>query len=183
MINIKLMPALCLDLDGTVRMSKDGPDKFISGPDDIVLMEGMEKLIRRYKEMGYVIIAVSNQGGVAHGFKTPVQVEQELAATFALFKYGNPFHMVKICYHESKGTVAPYNHRSLLRKPDIGMLAAAEMTAHELGIQIDWDKSLMVGDRPEDEECAKNARIAYRDIQHFLHQPHEFVINSAPKLN
>lgn len=36
------------------------------------------------------------------------------------------------------------------------------------GIVIDWDNSLFVGDRPEDEQCAKNANIQFKYIDQFL---------------
>lgn len=151
-------PALCLDLDGTVRYSKSG--EFIEGPKDIALFEGVEEKVWQYRGEGYLIIGISNQAGVAYGFKSFLQVEAELEATLALFAR-NPFHIVKQCYHHPQGKVEPYNHRSLLRKPDIGMLAIAEVDAYKAGVVVDWDNSLFVGDRPEDEECAKRAGIRF----------------------
>ena len=41
---------------------------------------------------------------------------------------------------------------------------------------IDWDKSLFVGDRPEDEQCANNAGIPFRYIDNFLNEPHTFEV-------
>jgi len=64
--NHKVKPALCLDFDGTIRRSKSG-ETFINNAADIELMPGVEKLIWRYREMGYVILGISNQAGVAHG--------------------------------------------------------------------------------------------------------------------
>lgn len=118
--NFKISPALCLDLDGTIRHSASG--EFINGPEDVRLFPDVEAKLWEYRDRGYVIFGISNQGGVAHGFKTARQNDLEVEATFAAFKR-NPFHMIKCCYHDAKGEVAPYNHRSLLRKPDYGMLA------------------------------------------------------------
>jgi histidinol phosphatase-like enzyme len=174
---VKLMPALCLDLDGTVRRSKTGV--FIKDENDIELMPRVEKIIHQYRAFNWLIIGISNQGGVAHGHKRPSHIERELDATLKLFSK-NPFHIIKMCYHMEDGKIEPFNHRSLLRKPDIGMLALAEMEAWNAGYMIDWDNSLFVGDRPEDEECAKNARIKFRSIQSFLNEPHEFTIDTAP---
>lgn len=176
---MKVMPALCLDLDGTVRRSKTG-ESFIKNFSDIELMPGIEKLIWIYRKMGFAIIGISNQGGVAHGYKLPVEIEYELEVTFKLFE-NNPFHIVKLCYHMADGKIEPYCHRSLLRKPNIGMLAIAENDAYNNGIIIDWDKSLFVGDRPEDEQCAKNAGIKYEHIDSFLVSPKEFVIADEPE--
>ena len=170
----EVKPALCLDFDGTIRRSKSG-QTFIKNFQDIELMPNIEKLIWRYRNMGYLILGISNQAGVAHGFKLPMEIESEMDATLKLFK-SNPFHMVKFCFHDGKGNIEPYNHRSLLRKPDIGMLALMESEAWQNGFVVDWDKSLFVGDRPEDEECAKRAGIEFKHIDKFLNGVHEFSV-------
>lgn len=172
--NHKIVPALCLDFDGTIRRSKSGAT-FIKNFEDIELMPNIEKIIWKYKQMGWLILGISNQAGVAHGFKLPMEIELEMDTTLKLFKV-NPFHIVKFCYHDGKGKIEPYNHRSLLRKPDIGMLAIMEMEAWDKGYVIDWDNSLFVGDRTEDEQCAKNAGIKFRHIDSFLNEPHTFEI-------
>lgn len=167
-------PALCLDLDSTVRRCKSGKP-FIETVDDIEIMPAIESLIWKYRELNWLIFGISNQAGVSWGFKTTVDVEKEVDATTSLFKE-NPFHIIKTCFHDAKGKVFPYNYRSLGRKPDIGMLFLMEVEALHHGYVVDWDKSLFVGDRSEDEECAKNARIKFRHIHSFLNEPHEFQI-------
>jgi histidinol phosphatase-like enzyme len=168
-------PALCLDLDGTVRRSKSG-QAFHLGPDDLELMPGIAKIIWMYRKMNFLILGISNQAGVSWGFKTAADVNAELAATFELFGEHNPFHLVKQCYHDGNGKVFPYNYRSLLRKPDIGMLALMEVEAFSADFIIDWDKSLFVGDRQEDNDCATRAGVKFIHIDSFLTMPHEFKI-------
>ena len=170
----QVKPALCLDFDGTIRRSISG-QTFIQNVKDIELMPGMEKLIWRYRNMGYLIFGISNQAGVAHGFRLPLEIEHEMETTLNLFKV-NPFHIVKFCYHDGNGKIEPYCHRSLLRKPDIGMLALMEAEAYGAGFVVDWDKSLFVGDRPEDAECAKRAGVEFKHIDEFLSMPHTFTI-------
>lgn len=165
LFNATTVPALCLDLDGTVRYSKS--HDFIQGMDDIALYPDVEAKIWEYRNNDYLILGISNQGGVAFAHKTWKGAIDELDATLALFKE-NPFHLVKMCFHHADGTVFPYNKRSLLRKPDIGMLALMESEAFGAGYVIDWDNSLFVGDRPEDEECAKNAGIPFRWAKEFF---------------
>jgi len=159
-------PALCLDLDGTVRYSKSN-GLFIQDPSDIALFPDVEARIWEYRDNGYIIMAISNQAGVAHGYKTVEQVEDELSVTISLFNR-NPFHLAKQCYHDGAGNRFPYNKRSLLRKPDIGMLALMEVEAFRAGYLIDWDESLFVGDRPEDAACAANARISFQSATEFF---------------
>lgn len=172
-MNTKLSPALFLDWDGTIRKSKTG--EFIKDENDIELIQGIEKIIWHYRNAGYLIIGISNQGGVAFGHKRPSHIEREMDATLRLFKI-NPFHVVKMCYHMEGGSIEPFNHKSLLRKPYIGMLALAEFEAWQQGYMIDYKNSLFVGDREEDEECAKNAGIAYKHISQLLSEPITFEV-------
>lgn len=154
-----LKPALCLDLDGTVRYSLNG--KFINKPEDIALFPDVEAKIWQYRNEGYLIFGITNQGGVAYGYKTPQDNDAEIDKTCSLFGQ-NPFHIIKSCLHHPKGSHEPYNHRSLLRKPDVGMLALCEVDAWEAGFIVDWDNSIFVGDRPEDMECAERAGIEFQ---------------------
>lgn len=163
---MQIKKALILDIDGTVRRSKSG-NIFIKDKDDIELIPGIEDLLMKYRMNGYLVLGVSNQGGVAYGIKTLDYTEEELEATVALFKE-NPFHSIKACPHHEGGSREPYCHRSLLRKPDVGMLVSHEQEAWRHGYIIDWDHSLFIGDRQEDEECAKNARVPFKHIDLFL---------------
>lgn len=158
-------PALCLDLDGTIRFSKSG--EFINGPKDVALFLDVEEKLWEYRREGYLIFSISNQGGVAFGHKSFLTNNEEIEATIGLFKE-NPFHIIKCCYHHPNGSVEPWNHRSLLRKPDIGMLVLCEIEAYEDDYIVDWDNSLFVGDRSEDEECAKRAGIQFMWAHEFF---------------
>lgn len=161
----KIQPALCLDLDGTIRYSLNGD--FINKPEDVALYPDVEAKIWDFRERGYLIFGITNQGGVAYGFKTPQDNDAEIEATIRLFER-NPFHAIHSCLHHPGGNQHPYNHRSMFRKPQIGMLVQCEMDAWEAGYIVDWDKSLFVGDRPEDEECARNAGIEFQWAKDFF---------------
>lgn len=156
---MKLMPALLLDFDGTIRYSKSGK-KFIEGPDDVALFPDVESKLWEARREGYLILGVSNQGGVAFMLRSQADVDAEMDATLALFK-SNPFHAVKWCIHHERGKHPALGHRSLMRKPDIGMLVMHEFECFNAGYIIDWNNSLMVGDRDEDQECAKRAGIFF----------------------
>lgn len=153
-------PALCLDLDGTVRYSKENPQGFIKGPEDINIFDGVVERIRAYKEKGYLIFGITNQGGVAFGFKSIHQVREENSKTCELCE--NLFNIVDGSPSHEEGSEPAYAFRSLLRKPNYGVLAWLERYYLEnFETIIDWDKSLFVGDRPEDEQCAKSAEIDF----------------------
>lgn len=168
---MELKPALCLDLDGTVRYSKHGSG-WVKDADDIALFEGAEAKLWEYRYKGYLIVGITNQGGVADGFRTAKDVGLETSAMLKLFER-NPFHHIEACLFKAHGKVEPYCHRSLARKPDYGMLVLAEMALFNAGFIIDWDHSLFVGDRKDDENCAKNARIRFQWAHHFFERdPH-----------
>jgi len=152
-------PVLCLDLDGTIRYSKSGLP-FIQDENDIALFADVEAKLWDYKDRGYVIAGISNQGGVAFGKRTAQDVDNEVKATLALFSR-DPFDSVQCCLCHPNGFIKPYNTESMFRKPNPGMLATLEEMANSHGIYIDWPHSLFVGDRPEDQECARRGQVPF----------------------
>lgn len=172
---MELKRILCLDLDGTVRRSKSGKT-FIEGPDDVEIIPGMKELIWHYHRLGYIIIYVSNQAGVAHGFKTRDQVVDEIDMTMDLLSDEEddmefpPCFSWYICPYDNDGKVEEYKFRSLARKPQYGMLVQAEVDLVESDLWPDWDNSLFVGDRPEDQQCAQSAGIPFMWAEDFLKQ-------------
>lgn len=162
--------ALVLDLDGTVRRSKSGKE-FVDSLDDIELIPGMEERIMLFKGAGYLVLGFTNQGWVAFGYKSSQMAFDESSYTKALFKT-NPFEEIAYRFHHEEGSVRPHNIRSLMRKPDIGMLAVLEDEFYlHRGTLIDWDNSLFVGDRAEDAECARRAGIPFQDASAFVNTP------------
>lgn len=152
-----VQPAYIFDLDGTIRRSKSGA-KFPAGVDDIELFPDVETKLWELRDQGGYIVAATNQGGVAYGFRTEAQVDAELDRTVNLFKK-NPFYQIHATLTHPKGSVFPYNTVSLLRKPHYGMLVSAEISAWKNYVLIDWPKSVMVGDRLEDKQTAENADV------------------------
>jgi D-glycero-D-manno-heptose 1,7-bisphosphate phosphatase len=180
MNNMVLMPALLLDLDGTVRITASG-EKFPKNIEDQQLRPGIEEILWTYRDNEWLIFGVSNQGGVAHGFKTQNDVDQETDITMRKFQK-NPFVYIFHAFCDENGKIAPYNVRSLMRKPQIGMLALIEQQMWKEGVAVNWDKSIFVGDRPEDEKCAKNAAIHFCHIEEFMKLQHPLRILSPSEI-
>jgi len=159
-------PAIVCNLDGTIRFNPDG--EYINGPDDIALYDGVIEALWRYRKKGYLIFGVTNQGGVAHGHKTPEGHQAEMRQTRRLAEQqhedGWPFHQVKACFYMASGSEEEYAFRSLRRKPRYGMLAVLEDEAQRqkgASYIIDWDESIMIGDRDEDMACAQSAGVTF----------------------
>lgn len=165
--NFKVAPALVLDLDGTVRYSASDPEGFISGPDDVAIYPDVEERLWYFKDEGYLVFGVSNQGGVAFGHKSLVDAYREVYRMRGTFGK-DPFDHVIICPFMPGGNAEPFNRGSLYRKPSVGMLAILEYYAFELDDQetvIDWSRSIVVGDREEDYEMAHDAERLVRGIE------------------
>lgn len=163
----EVKPALCLDLDGTIRFNREDPGGFITDARQVAVFEDVEPKLWEYKDRGYLIFGVTNQGGVAHGHKTPADVRLEHGVTVAQFGR-QPFDAIRVCYAMAGGSVEPYSHRSFCRKPEIGMLAIFECDLGERGIIVDWDNSLMVGNSKEDQDFARRAKIEFRWARDFF---------------
>lgn len=160
----KTAKAIFTDLDGTVRYSNSGT--FINKPEDIVLYRNVEKILWEYKNKGYLIFGVTNQGGVAFRIKTIQGVYNEIRVMRGIF-VNDPFDGVICSFNHEKGK-PPFNKRSLLRKPGIGMIATFEWMAIERGFILDLDNSIFVGDRPEDKECSSRAGIPFHEARVFF---------------
>ena len=175
---VKLYPVLALDLDGTVRHSAlDVPGKqpnFINETREIVLFPDVEKRIWDWKnENAGFVVGITNQGGVAHAFKTLDKIREENVYTRILFKV-DPFNMILHSPCDPNGSVEGFSRKTLLRKPAYGMLAYLEMwflqTYPKGDQQVHWEKSLFVGDREEDRRCALNAGIAFQWADEFFNR-------------
>lgn len=171
-VKIQPCPILILGLHGVVRQTKDEND-FVDLK-DIRLVEGIEEILWKYKNAGWLVGVITNEGMVAHGTKTMAQVNAELQATVKAFDK-NPLDFVRVCYNDPTGTVPGYNFKNLARKPYIGMLVAAENECFQKGFLIAWDASLYVGAQAEDQECAENAGVRFMYIDKFLTDDHSFV--------
>lgn len=149
---------LLLDLDGCVRTTRSGkvtPDH----PDDQVVLPGRKEKIQAFKDRGYRVVAVTNQGGIGLGHTTHEKVQKTLHALNE--DLGRPFD--DMLY---EGSAPRENHPR--RKPNPGMIhEAAEK--HNL----DLSKSVMVGDKETDRQAAEKAGVPFVWAKDFFSRRHE----------
>lgn len=162
----KVIRVVFFDLDGTLRTSKGG-HKFIKDKDDIEILPNVIDKLQELSEKGYHTIGITNQGGVAHGFKSLADLNYEAVVTQELLGH-YPLNAIYQSAQDEKGTVYPYNLRTLCRKPGIGMIAHAERQAFNLGYIIDLDKSVLVGDMWSDKETANKAGLLFIPAHEFF---------------
>lgn len=148
--------ALFLDLDGTVRECVGGNDKFPTEFHHIEIKPNVKDVIEKYRSMGYKILGVSNQSGVAKGDLTFDKCVELCAHTNKLLGAEIEAYF---CPHQSAPPVC------YCRKPQVGMFIQL-MNKYKL----DPEQCLMVGDRTSDATFAKRAGMKYVDQAEFFKQ-------------
>ena len=156
-----------LDLDGTLRETASGKT-FINEPTDQKPIEGTQKALAYYQSKGFTLIGITNQGGVAAGHKSLESAIKEQRITLELFPelseiFFCPNYDGESCYQLSQNNKPlQFSARcdedgSLIscRKPGYGMLKLAARSLTDLS------NCWMIGDRPEDQQCAEAAGVKF----------------------
>lgn len=162
-------PIIYLDLDGTVRHGKDELGRFVNGPDDVVIFDGVPKLLRRYRDAGWRIVACSNQGGIALGHMTMESCAKAMIRTQDLC--GGVFHKITWCQHHP-AAADPEFAVCWCRKPRIGMVVESALALSEQHRDEFYPPHLgvFVGDRSEDAACAEGAGLRFVDAARWRKQ-------------
>ncbi|HEU5315461.1 MAG TPA: HAD-IIIA family hydrolase [Chloroflexota bacterium] len=144
--------ALFVDLDGTVRSTKTGRPHPVKRWDQRI-RSGVKEKLAEYKEKGYAVVAVTNQGGVAYGLLTEDDVNQ-INDYLSSRLLPDTFDLILYCPYHPRGRVEKYKKDADCRKPKPGMAHEARDT-----LDLDLSESIMVGDMSTDQEFAQNAGI------------------------
>src|SRR5690606_7801182 len=136
-------PAAFLDRDGVLIEDVGYPHR----PDQLHLMPGAARAVKRLNEAGYLCVIVTNQSGVARGLFDLDQMHAFNALLLErLAEDGARIDAVYACPYHSVGAVEAFLHPDHPdRKPNPGMLLRA-IDEHA----IDPARSLMIGDQPSD---------------------------------
>ncbi|ALQ35197.1 D-glycero-beta-D-manno-heptose 1,7-bisphosphate 7-phosphatase [Fusobacterium hwasookii] len=133
--------AIFLDRDGTINVEKD----YIYKSEDLVFEEGTIDALKTFKNLGYILIVVSNQSGIARGYFT----EEDLNIfnnnmNEILKKNGVEIIEFYCCPHHPDG-IGEYKKVCECRKPNNKMIEDAIKKYN-----IDREKSYMIGDKTSD---------------------------------
>jgi D-glycero-D-manno-heptose 1,7-bisphosphate phosphatase len=155
----KPTPVLYLDFDGTVRKGVEELGRFVNGPADVEIYPEVPPLLEAYRARGWRIVGVSNQGGVALGHVTYADAIRACLETALQCR---AMAAVWVCTHHPRATEL-HLASCWCRKPQIGLLVRAQMGLAECYPDECHLPclALLVGDRPEDEQCARNANIRF----------------------
>ncbi|MDH3891487.1 MAG: D-glycero-beta-D-manno-heptose 1,7-bisphosphate 7-phosphatase [candidate division Zixibacteria bacterium] len=134
--------ACFVDRDGTVITDKH----FLSDPDQIEFIDSSVQALKEVQGLGFKVVIISNQSGVARGLFDVVDVERMNARLVQMLaEQGVKVDAVYYCPHLADGKVDEYAISCNCRKPAPGML---EEAASQLG--IDLRRSYAVGDKLDD---------------------------------
>ena len=151
------------DVDGTLVTTKSGKD-FRKGADDWQWLPGRLEKCQELYSSGVKIAVATNQGGVAFGFLSKEEITHEIVRVVGDIT-GIAYYpsAVNICYTHPKASIEEYRQDDVRRKPGPGMLIEAMET-----FGTTPQETLMAGDRPEDEQSARNAGVAFMWADEFF---------------
>jgi len=145
--------AVFLDRDGVLNHVVCHPEfGFLdspSNPDQFCLFPEVPGALGAIKALGFLLVVVSNQPGIAKGKFTPELLNAITEKMHNELRQGGvPLDGVYYCLHHPDATVAEYRSVCQCRKPRPGLLlqAAAEL-------DIDLPSSYMIGDGLTDVEA------------------------------
>ena len=144
-------PALFLDRDGVVNEEAG----YLFRPSDVHWVEGIFSLIATARRLGYRVVVVTNQSGIARGLYTTADFEHLMAwMRTEIQARGGDLDAVYHCpFHPVHGT-GEWKREHVDRKPGPGMLLRA---ARDLN--LDLRRSVLVGDRCSDIAAAHAAGL------------------------
>lgn len=156
----KMVPVLYCDIDGTIRWGKDELGHFVNAAVDVHVFDEVPDLLWGYKKLGWRIVGISNQGGIALGHMDMATCIEAMSET--QYQTRNAFDKIAWCSHHPAAD-NPEMRACWCRKPRAGLVieAAYDLADKHPGEIYPPHLSLFVGDRPEDEQCAENAGLRF----------------------
>ncbi|MEA1063698.1 D-glycero-beta-D-manno-heptose 1,7-bisphosphate 7-phosphatase [Apirhabdus apintestini] len=150
----KSVPAIFLDRDGTINVDHG----YVHEIESFEFIDGAIDALRELKEMGFALVLVTNQSGIARGLFSETQFERLTEwMDWSLADRGVDLDGIYYCPHHPQAGVEAYRQACDCRKPQPGML----ITARDY-LNIDMAASYMVGDKTEDMQAATAAKVGTR---------------------
>jgi D-glycero-D-manno-heptose 1,7-bisphosphate phosphatase len=131
-----------LDRDGTIVVDRH----YLADPDALEFEPGAEAGLRRMADMGYKLVVITNQSGIARGFFSLSRLEEiHERLRQMLGSSGVRLDGIYFCPHVPEDACE-------CRKPKLGLMRQA---SEELG--FDMSESIVIGDKETDIEFGRRA--------------------------
>ncbi len=143
--------ALFLDRDGVIHKEIG----YLFQPEQVQFLPGIFDLCRAAVGLGYKIIIITNQSGIARGLYSEADFHALMVWMVEQFAY----HQIKVtgyyfCPHHPDHGTGTYRKECPDRKPQPGMLLQASRDHN-----IELKRSIFIGDRCSDMQAGKTAGI------------------------
>jgi len=137
--------AVFLDRDGIINQDFG----YVYRTEDFKFVEGFPQLALFFKKLGYLLIVVTNQSGVARGFYTmdDVQVFHDYVNQCLRKTVGIELDGFYVCPHHPKGKIIAYAKECNCRKPGTGLI---KQVLNDFSINM--EDSFILGDKDSDVE-------------------------------
>lgn len=143
-----------LDRDGTINVEVD----YLHKSEDFRFEENAEKAIKIFNDLGYKVIVVTNQSGIARGYYTEEDLKKlHEYLNKKLSEAGAKVNAYYYCPHHPEAKLEKYKKDCRCRKPNLGMFLHAQKD-----FKIDFEKSIIVGDKLSDLESG--VRLGMRTV-------------------
>lgn len=143
--------AVFLDRDGVINKDTG----YVHLVDDFEYIDGVFDACLTLKKMGYLLVVVTNQSGIARGLYSEDDfhtLTEWMDWNFA--DKGVDLDGIYYCPHHPEKGIGEYKQDCDCRKPKPGMMLDAAKF-----LKIDMANSVMVGDKADDMRAAKAAGI------------------------
>jgi D-glycero-D-manno-heptose 1,7-bisphosphate phosphatase len=150
---IKKPRILFLDRDGTLNQGLG--DRPPNRPDEVHLLPSVAPVLHHYASLGWRLVIVTNQGGVAFGYQTKAQAQTTHQAVLDALPVD--VDASYLCPHHPKGTIPAYAIDCPNRKPAPGAILEALDR-----YSCPPSECLLVGDRESDLDAATAAHIPFQ---------------------
>lgn len=146
--------AVFIDRDGVINVDNG----YVAKVDDFQYIKGVFAACRELKAMGYLLVLVTNQSGIARGYFT----EDEFVTLTEWMDWNFVDEDVELdgiyyCPHHPEHGNETYRKDCDCRKPKPGMFFSARDD-----LEIDLTQSVMIGDKAADMQAAMAAGINNR---------------------
>jgi histidinol-phosphate phosphatase family protein len=143
--------AIFFDRDNTLIANR----AYLGDPNSVRLVDGAADAIARGRALGFAIVVISNQSGVARGMFDEAAVRAVNTRMEQLLAAENPEAVIdhhEFCPFHPDGVVEQYRRDSDLRKPKAGMIYRARES-----LALDLQGSWVIGDTYRDVEAGRSA--------------------------
>eukprot|EP01029_Cantina_marsupialis_P009319 TRINITY_DN2179_c0_g1_i1.p12 TRINITY_DN2179_c0_g1~~TRINITY_DN2179_c0_g1_i1.p12 ORF type:complete len:195 (+),score=19.39 TRINITY_DN2179_c0_g1_i1:10300-10884(+) len=144
-------PAVFLDRDGVINVDHG----YVHDEHDFEYIDGVFEAAKAFKDMGYLLVLVTNQSGIARGMFSEdrfLSLTQWMDWNFV--DNGVELDGIYYCPHHAKHGIGDYKQDCDCRKPKPGMFISARDF-----LKIDMANSVMIGDKAEDMMAAEAAGV------------------------